>query len=443
MKTIFKISAILIAIFLLISLNSASAQWVSGSSSGSSLTDVIVFDSNAGAAYVSGTFSPTDPLSVYDNMYTQGPAHYYRIVASTTTGSSSFLLSDNSSQWVTLTILDSNLKKIVTANALTGYVSGNRSALLNYTMTSGSTYYVETHCLGSVGGAVPFTFVISGGVSSISQVEQGAHGVGSGVPLFNGALLGNSAASHARPGCYADYYQLTGDGVTDLIMSGFDTYLYLYDSQFHLIAKNDDANPPGHGGSLIHQILSMGSVAMSGTTIHDAGAALIFTSGTVTATKNTVISSNTWIDYTYWYNINTGAILYYTFDFISDFSTNISTDLVTGTSGVGSKVIDGSQTLATSFVTVASGSGSTVNPGVGTHISGTTNTWNEVWNPNTMSYNVTISSGTVSIPVTGGTCSLTTGSSTTITTGTGYELIQLPFFVEATSYTKHLTLQRT
>jgi len=257
-----KFTSLLCAVILLISLGTASAQWKTGSSGGSStFNDSVVVTS--GNVAITGTLTTTDPLSLY---WSGGQgSHYYQIVAgSKVTPVPTFRIDSSGGVGPTLTILSSNLQLLQKPISWINTTGGLGYSTSTYGIQAGVTYYIEVSYLLDLAlypapASVPFVFTISNGVLSAAQVSGSTHGIGAGVPSINGSLT-SSTPSHARPGCYADYYTLTGPGTTNLIMSGFDTYLYLYDNQFNLIAKNDDANPPGHGGSLINQVL-----AVSGT----------------------------------------------------------------------------------------------------------------------------------------------------------------------------------
>ena len=263
MKTIFKFSALLIAIFLL-SLNSASAQWKTGSSGGASpFTDTIVLAGGSGNGFlmITGTLTTDDPFSIH-RVGCKG-SHYYQIVATSSQPAPvTFSMYDDVSVFPVFTILDQNLNTLSSPGSSLTLPGGHGESTTTFEMTPNATYYVEVTYDVSVSdpGSVPFLFTIGTGVLSATQVTGSTKGMSTGVPWIKGNLTSSSAHSHARTGCFADYYTLTGPGTTNLMMTGFDTYLYLYDSNFNLIAKNDDATPPGHGGSLINQVL-----AVSGT----------------------------------------------------------------------------------------------------------------------------------------------------------------------------------
>src|SRR5262249_48767872 len=107
---------------------------------------------------------------------------------------------------------------------------------------------------------------------------------------INGALSNTDAASHDRSGAFADYYSLTGAGSTTITMTGFDTYLYLYDSSLHQVAFDDDGANDGNGGSRIVFNLTVGQTyyieATSFASVVTGNYALTVTTGTVTAVSN-------------------------------------------------------------------------------------------------------------------------------------------------------------
>jgi hypothetical protein len=86
---------------------------------------------------------------------------------------------------------------------------------------------------------------------------------GQPVPLAfaTSGTLSTASFSHARSGCYANYYivQATKSGQTTITVSGFDSYLYVYNSSGKLVAKNDDSTPPGGGGSRVALSLVSGN----------------------------------------------------------------------------------------------------------------------------------------------------------------------------------------
>ena len=77
--------------------------------------------------------------------------------------------------------------------------------------------------------------------------------------FVNGTLTDSDPPSHGRSGAFADYYLLTGSGATTIEMTGFDTYLILYDSQLRQVARKDDG--ADNGGSSM-------SVDLAGDTIY-------------------------------------------------------------------------------------------------------------------------------------------------------------------------------
>ena len=262
--------ALLACLFALISSQNASAQWVAGGTS-SVLSDTITVTNNY--AYISGTFTASDPTAIYVNP--PGYAHYYQITALTSTGtqlSSNFYMSDTLDYWPWFTLLDANLN-YVTSPPVSWIIQGGVSyATTSFTLASGSTYYVEATSLGTHLGQ--FTLSITN-VTNCIQVPQGTSGASIGQPSINGSLSATDAPSHARTGCYADYYLLQGIGSATVTVSGFDTYLYLYNSNFQLVSSNDDSIPPGKGGSRLTAALTGGSVPISGTTFTTTGQASI------------------------------------------------------------------------------------------------------------------------------------------------------------------------
>jgi hypothetical protein len=85
--------------------------------------------------------------------------------------------------------------------------------------------------------------------------DGGGGGGGGGTPVTY-SLTSSDAPSHARSTSYADYYRLAGSGPTTITMTGFDTYLYLYDDQLRLITSDDDG--AGNLGSRITYTLVTG-----------------------------------------------------------------------------------------------------------------------------------------------------------------------------------------
>ena len=443
-----KLTTLLWAILVLISLNSASAQWTVGVTGSSNLNDTLTVGN--GVLSVTGTFNSADPMSLYTNYLTMigtgdivahfGRGHYYQIQAMSPAGTLSpsvVTMNNNGDQYDIYTILDANLNIVGGFN--TAYFGHTTST---FTLSSGSTYYVEVH-FGSGNTTTPFQFTFSGGVFSAIQVVQNTYGASAGVASTTGALTGSDEPSHARSGSFADYYELLGAGTTDITMSGFDTFLYLYDKNFNLVAKNDDANPPGHGGSRIHTTLSLGSVAMSGTVMNtgvdqsevSASNATITTTGTATLTSLTAINL-----FQYWSIYESFSIsplppyiLTYTTTLSPSVNGNISiAGTVSFNGGNGTQVTAGVVTLTSNSVQITSGSGTTIF--VGNHATITVTSTNGYYgDPYTPTITIPVP---LTITVAGQSMNMVTGLGTSITTGTGYQLVQQPFYVEATSYAK-------
>ena len=267
MKITFKLVTLLSGVILLISLGTAAAQWSPGTSTSTPvLNDTIVVNPSSGSAEISGTFTSSDPISKYVANFA-GPAHYYQVQTPTliTGTTTTFTITDNSLVYPFFTILDSSLNILLGSG--TTYIGRYTNT---YTVQSGSTYYIEAtyNNVNNSKQDVPFNFTIDGNVAALIQVSNSTSGFFIGVPSIAGSLAGSDAQSHQRPGCYADYYQVTGASATTITMQGFDTYLYLYSYDginAQLVAKNDDSNPPGHGGSRIYSILTTGTMFIEAT----------------------------------------------------------------------------------------------------------------------------------------------------------------------------------
>ena len=63
---------------------------------------------------------------------------------------------------------------------------------------------------------------------------------GTAVSLVYGSLASGDAPSHGRAGHFADFYRITGAGITTLKAEGFDTYLYVYNNALGLIGEKDE-----------------------------------------------------------------------------------------------------------------------------------------------------------------------------------------------------------
>jgi hypothetical protein len=87
--------------------------------------------------------------------------------------------------------------------------------------------------------------------------------------VINGSLASSDAPSHARNGAFADYYTVAGSGSTTLTMTGFDTYLYLYNSSLQLVAADDDS--AGNYGSRFTYNLQSGQTYYIEATSYSSG----------------------------------------------------------------------------------------------------------------------------------------------------------------------------
>lgn len=123
-------------------------------------------------------------------------------------------------------------------------------------------------------GTANFTVTVLPGGTSITSVY--------------GSLASSDAGSHGRVGHKADFYRITGAGLTALTSEGFDSYLYLYDSSLNLVAERDEGAV--NGGSQITMNLSNGQTYYLEVTTYEPGVTgdyrVSSTRGGLSATSN-------------------------------------------------------------------------------------------------------------------------------------------------------------
>jgi hypothetical protein len=425
-----KLTCLLVGMVMVILSGNVSAQWTPGGGGNTFNDTIIVSNSNA---LITGTFTATDPSNIYYTAYyftslgitfPTGYAHYYQITTSASGSplTSTISVTDNAGFWPEFALMDANLNVLIApfftilTNGQTGQTTGS------YPLVSGSTYYLEVSSYAKGTGA--FNVEILNGIAGIQQVAQGTSGVSTGLSTVKGSLSSNDAPSHARKGCFADYYKLAGKGTVSITSSGFDTYLYLYDSNFKLVSSNDDSNPPGFGGSRINGVLLNGAAAIPGSTITLPGSATITTkSATMNTGTQTTIS------------VGDGTAVL-TPGGAATIKAGIMTTVATRAAAIttGSATINiGSTTITTGTATITSGTlTTTIVPGAGAVIT-TGSDWG------TDITGSTITTGTALITSGSGTTTITSGSGTIITYGPGKTSTSHTYYVELTSYAKNAT----
>jgi len=418
-----KFTCLLAGVLLLISSGKVSAQWLPGGGGDTFLDTIVISNSSA---QINGIFITSDLTAIYSPFTMKGPAHYYQLTtplvsSSTTVSPSIFTMTETVGFIPILTLLDANKNFLFSPPSYTVGVI-NQTETFNYTLASGSTYYIEA---SSIGGYGPFQLTIQNNVNTIVQCAQGMSGVAAGASSLNGSLVSSDAPSHARPGCFADYFTLSGIGVATLTSSGLDTFLYLYDANFKLVASNDDSNPPGFGGSSLKGLVLSKTGLTAGVKITTgAGTKINAVKATTSTGGGTTIT------------IGSGTVIY-NLDGTLTINAGVSTAITTGsaaiTTGSGTIITTPNSTITTTGTsTITTGSGTAITPGNGAKIrTGADYAWNNTYTTVT-TQNTAITSGN-------GLSKFISGNATTITTGSGTMSTINKYYVELTTYSKHAT----
>jgi len=194
-----------------------------------SFTDTITVSGSS--AYINGTLSDTDPVSLYSPWTLKGYAHYYQITVPISTGTAlatQFSMTDDSNYWPQYVLLDANLNILqAPMTALLTIPGGHGTISGSYTLKSGSTYYLEASSYNF--GVGPFNLTITNNISTVVQCSGTTSGAAPGASTIAGTLSTSDSPSHSRSGHYADYYQVSGVGAATITMTGFDSYIYLYE----------------------------------------------------------------------------------------------------------------------------------------------------------------------------------------------------------------------
>ena len=130
-------------------------------------------------------------------------------------------------------------------------------------LLTGTSYVEATSYAKGITGFYTLTTSKGGLTQIFSPWDTSGLSSVNAVPIAYTAsgILSKSSLSHARSGRYANYYQVqvSNPGATSITVSGFDSYVYVYDPFKKVIASNDDSNPPGGGGSRVSVNLSAGN----------------------------------------------------------------------------------------------------------------------------------------------------------------------------------------